>query len=43
MKIDPICGMKVEESTKLKAIRGTEIFYFCSEHCRKKFLAQTHF
>ena len=40
MKIDPICGMKVDEATPLKAIRGTEVYYFCSEHCRKKFIAQ---
>jgi Cu+-exporting ATPase len=40
MKIDPICEMKVEESTPFKAVRGLETFYFCCEHCRKKFLTQ---
>ncbi|MEP6663178.1 MAG: YHS domain-containing protein [Verrucomicrobiota bacterium] len=43
MKIDPICGMKVDEATPHKAIRGLEVYYFCCENCRKKFLTQTHF
>jgi len=41
MTKDPICGMTVDEATGLSAQRGGETFYFCSEHCRKKFLAQT--
>ena len=40
MKIDPICGMTVDEATALRAERDGEAFYFCSEHCRKKFLSQ---
>lgn len=40
MKTDPICGMTVNEATALSAGRDGETFYFCSEHCRKKFLAQ---
>ncbi|MEO7300594.1 MAG: heavy metal translocating P-type ATPase [Verrucomicrobiota bacterium] len=40
MKIDPICGMKVDEATPHKAIRGLDVYYFCCENCRKKFLAQ---
>jgi len=41
MAIDPICGMTVDERTAtLKAERDGETFYFCSGHCRKKFLAQ---
>jgi len=39
MTKDPICGMAVEESTALHADRDSRTFYFCSEHCRKKFLA----
>ncbi len=35
---DPVCGMKVSEATALKAERAGQIFYFCSEHCRKTFL-----
>ena len=38
---DPICGMTVDETTDLKAERGGKNFYFCSEHCRKEFLAQS--
>jgi Cu+-exporting ATPase len=40
MAIDPICGMTVDEATARKADRDGQTFYFCSEHCRKKFLAQ---
>ncbi|MBU6410773.1 MAG: YHS domain-containing protein, partial [Verrucomicrobia bacterium] len=40
MKTDPICGMQVDETTALRAERNGETFYFCSEHCRAKFLAQ---
>ncbi len=40
MKIDPICGMTVDESSPLRAERDGQTFYFCSEHCRQKFLAQ---
>ncbi|MFM8830294.1 MAG: heavy metal translocating P-type ATPase [Spartobacteria bacterium] len=38
MAIDPVCGMEVDESTGLRGERGGEIFYFCCEHCRQKFL-----
>ena len=41
MTKDPICGMTVDETTALRAERGGEAFYFCSEHCRKKFLSQS--
>ncbi len=40
MATDPICGMTVDETTALRAERDGETFYFCSENCRKKFLAQ---
>ena len=33
--------MTVDEATALSAERGGEKFYFCSEHCRQKFLGQT--
>jgi len=35
---DPICGMTVDESSPLRAERDGQAFYFCSEHCRKKFV-----
>ena len=41
MAIDPICGMTVDESSPLRAERDGQTYYFCSEHCRKKFVAQT--
>lgn len=37
---DPICGMSVNEKTALHATRDGENFYFCSEHCREKFLSE---
>jgi Cu+-exporting ATPase len=36
---DPICGMTVDEATALHAERDEKMFYFCSEHCRQKFLS----
>jgi len=36
---DPICGMTVDETTALHAERDGKTFYFCSEHCREKFLS----
>jgi len=41
MKTDPICGMTVDETRALSAQRYGETFYFCSEHCRNKFLTQS--
>ncbi len=40
MAKDPICDMTVDEATGLRAERDGQIFYFCSEYCRQKFLAQ---
>ncbi|MGZ8900679.1 MAG: YHS domain-containing protein [Limisphaerales bacterium] len=40
MKTDPVCGMQVEESTPFKAEHEGETFYFCSEHCRAKFVKE---
>jgi Cu+-exporting ATPase len=37
--IDPICGMTVDEASALHAERDGKTFYFCSEHCRDKFLS----
>jgi len=38
MAIDPICGMTVDEATARRAERDGQAVYFCSEHCRQKFL-----
>lgn len=40
MARDPICGMAVDEASGLWAERDDQTFYFCSEHCRRTFLAQ---
>ena len=40
MATDPICGMAVDEGTALRTERAGQTFYFCSEHCQKKFLAE---
>jgi len=37
--IDPICGMTVDPATAIHAERDCNTFYFCSDHCRKKFLS----
>lgn len=37
--LDPICGMAVDESSALHEERDGKTFYFCSDQCRKKFLA----
>ena len=39
MAIDPICGMTVDEASALHAERDGQIFYFCSDSCRQKFLS----
>ena len=39
MAIDPICGMTVNEASALAAEHDGETFYFCSDHCRQKFLS----
>lgn len=38
MAIDPICGMTVDEATARSGERDGKTFFFCSEHCRQKFL-----
>ncbi|HAB16815.1 MAG TPA: heavy metal translocating P-type ATPase [Verrucomicrobiota bacterium] len=40
MKTDPICGMTVDEATAQRAERDGQTHYFCSDHCRRTFLAQ---
>ncbi len=36
---DPICGTYVTQDQSISASRGSEMFHFCSEDCREKFLA----
>ena len=40
MAIDPICGMTVDERRGLKVNQGGKDYFFCSAHCKEKFLAQ---
>ncbi len=40
MPIDLICGMDVEEIKALKVEKDGKTFYFCSLHCKEKFLFQ---
>ncbi len=41
MAIDPICNMTVEHAIARSAERDGQTFYFCSEHCRLKFLNES--
>ena len=37
---DPVCGMQVEVAhAPASAVDGGQCVYFCSEHCRDRFLA----
>ena len=38
MAIDPICQMTVDEATALSAEKDGVRYYFCCDHCRRKFL-----
>lgn len=41
MAIDPICGMTVKEDDRAIVVKDSgSVHYFCSEHCKKKFLQQ---
>ena len=39
MATDPICGMTVDKASALHAERDGQTFYFCSDHCRQRFLS----
>lgn len=42
MAIDPICGMEVkEDANAITFQKDGKTYYFCSEHCKKKFIGQT--
>ena len=38
MAKDPICGMSVNEKTGIRLAEGTKTYFFCSEHCLRKFV-----
>ncbi len=37
---DPVCGVYCPKKKALSAIYKGKVYYFCSEECRQKFLAQ---
>ena len=38
MTVDPVCGMEIEErDAKATSTYDGEIYYFCSDSCRKQF------
>ena len=39
MPKDPVCGMEVKEKRGVKLEKDGKTFYFCSTHCRDKFLS----
>jgi P-type Cu+ transporter len=39
MAIDPICGMQIKEDTPFKVEKDGQVHYFCSAHCKEKFLS----
>lgn len=40
MAKDPICGMNVDEHSALRMTRDGRDYFFCSTHCRDKFIQQ---
>jgi len=40
MAKDPVCGMNVNEAQALKLKKDGKFFYFCSQHCLKKFVLE---
>ena len=39
LEADPVCGMRVDFNSKLRTEFQGKDYFFCSEHCRKDFLA----
>ncbi len=39
MAIDPICKMEIDEESAISVESNGQVFFFCSEHCRKAFVA----
>ncbi|MCA9117555.1 MAG: YHS domain-containing protein, partial [Planctomycetaceae bacterium] len=37
---DPVCGMTVDPATTLSLEQEGQTFFFCSDHCRKKFASR---
>ncbi|MEW6008791.1 MAG: permease [Candidatus Omnitrophota bacterium] len=43
MSKDPICGMQVDEENAIKVNKDGVFYFFCSTHCKDKFLKQPLF
>ncbi len=39
MAKDPVCGMNVDEKKAIIASKDGKEYYFCSDHCKQKFLS----
>lgn len=37
---DPICGMQVDENKAIKITKDGKDYFFCSDHCKDKFIRQ---
>lgn len=40
MHRDPVCGMQVQEESALRLTQGGKDYFFCSHHCKDKFIKQ---
>ena len=40
MAKDPICGMEIEENAAIKVTKHGKDYFFCSTHCKNKFIEQ---
>ena len=40
MSIDPVCHMTVDEKTAIQGVRDGQVYYFCCQGCKNKFLGQ---
>ncbi|SDC12601.1 YHS domain-containing protein [Pedobacter soli] len=38
--IDPVCKMKIKAATAKTTVYNKETYYFCSESCKQKFIAE---
>ena len=38
---DPVCGMYMDSRLAVRLETGGEVIYFCSEECKRKFLAKS--
>jgi|GEM_PF-218745 len=39
VKVDPVCGMDVPDTSVFRTTRNGETYFFCSEHCRQTFVS----